>query len=476
MSLLGGAAAATLALVAGGGVAAARQASCPDSNPPDKLVLVAGSTQTAQVGHAFATPFQVKLANGNGCPLTGDLAGVEVTFDGPDSGPSGVFSGSGWREATVGTDASGVATAPAFTANFMTGAYTVYAHSGYGDVQFSLANTANGVPAAITATSGSGQSAATSHRYGRPLQARVVDATGQPVQGTTVSFSVVPGAAGASAAFLAGAQATATTDSDGLATSPPLLANATAGRFTAVASVIGVATVATFALDNHGATETIVAKTTRASAAVATRFRAPLTVRLLDADRQPVEGQTVTFALPAQASATAGPAATFIDGATQAAVVTGANGVARSPFFTANHAAGEFVATASAPGAAGVDFRLRNRAGRAASIAVGAASGESTAIGTRFAVPLALTVSDRFGNRVSAAAVVFSAPRHGASGHFLVASHRRAVAVNAKTNARGIAVAPPFVANETVGGYLVHVAVKGTGARGSFALVNTPSA
>jgi hypothetical protein len=164
-----------------------------------------------------------------------------------------------------------------------------------------------------------------------------------------------------------------------------------------------------------------------------------------------------------------------MDGASQAAVVTDANGVATSPLFTANHVAGTFVASASAPGAPGVDFTLRNRAGRAASIALGAASGESTAIGTRFAVPLALTVSDRFGNRVSGAAVVFSAPRHGASGHFLVASHRGALAVTAKTNKRGIAVAPAFVANKIVGGYLVHATVKGSSARGSFALVNTPS-
>jgi hypothetical protein len=485
--LLAAVAAATLVVLSSVGPAAAHQGSCPDSNPPDEIVLVAGSSQTAQLGQPLQTNFQVKLANHDGCPLTGSFAGVTVTFDGPDSGPSGIFAGSGWREATVGTDANGVATAPTFTANFTTGAYTVFAHSGYGDVQFSLANTANGVPASITATSGSGQSATISRRYAHPLQAKVVDATGQPVQGASVSFAIVPGAAGAGAAFLAGAQASATTNSDGLATSPPLLANATVGRFAAVASVSGLASVATFALDNHTAAEKLIArKTAPRSATVGTAFRAPLTVRLLDADRQPIEGQAVTFALAAQASATAGASdagASFMDGMSQAVVVTDAEGFATSPRFTASHTAGAFVATASTPGAPGVGFTLRNKAGHAAFVALGAASGESTTIGTRFTVPLALTVSDRFGNRVSGAIVAFSAPRRGASGYFLVAgkhsasklSHAKPLTVTAKTNDNGIAVAPPFVANNAVGGYLVRVGVKNSGARGSFALVNTPS-
>jgi hypothetical protein len=54
--------------------------------------------------------------------------------------------------------------------------------------------------------------------------------------------------------------------------------------------------------------------------------------------------------------------------------------------------------------------------------------------------------------------------------------HRSALSISVKTNAKGIAVAPPFVANRSVGGYLIRVAVKGSAARASFALVNTPGA
>ena len=77
--VLGGIAAA-LGLVAGSGLAAAGDSSCPAVNPPDELVVMGGSGQTAQLGHPFGNPLQVALANTNGCPLTGNLAAVNVDF------------------------------------------------------------------------------------------------------------------------------------------------------------------------------------------------------------------------------------------------------------------------------------------------------------------------------------------------------------------------------------------------------------
>ena len=91
---------------------------------------------------------------------------------------------------------SRIATAPTLTANFSAGDYTVYAHSDYGTVALYLTNTASGLPASITATGGSGQDAAVNGQYAQPLQARVTDVNGNPVQGVTVSFSVAPGGTG----------------------------------------------------------------------------------------------------------------------------------------------------------------------------------------------------------------------------------------------------------------------------------------
>jgi hypothetical protein len=139
--------------------AGATGTACPSSNPPNEIVLAGGSGQTAQLGKQFPQNFQAQLANTNGCPLTGNLAGINIDFDAPGSGPSGIFAGSGSREAVVGTDAQGIATAPAFTANYTAGSYTVDAHSDYGSIEFFVSNTATGLPAAITATGTSSEEA-----------------------------------------------------------------------------------------------------------------------------------------------------------------------------------------------------------------------------------------------------------------------------------------------------------------------------
>jgi protocatechuate 3,4-dioxygenase beta subunit len=452
------AAASLGALAVGGGAASA---ACPGSNLPNELVVAAGSSQTTQLGRQFPTALQVQLANTNGCAVTGDLGGITVTFVAPAGGASGTFASSASNVAYVGTNAQGIATAPAFTANGTGGSYGVYAESDYGAVRLNLANTAAGLAASIAAGATTALEATVSSRYAEPLQARVTDANGNPVQGATVTFTVVAGATGAGASFLGG-QATATTGADGVATSPPLLANASPGPFGAVATVDGVAVAAAYTLDNHAATETIAATRTRATAAVDGRF-APLEARVLDADGQPVEGASVTFSI---AAAAGGAGASFTGGGTQATELTGVDGTATSPGLHANTAAGAFTATATTSGARPVVYALRNRAGTPHTIAAGAASGESTQAGSRFPIRLAVTVQDRYGNPVAGAVVAFRAPKHGPSGHFTKQGRRLA---KVKTNADGIAVAPPFTADRRPGGYVVTATAGGK--RVAFALI-----
>ncbi len=315
-------------------------------------MLAGGSGQTAQLGNPVSASLKAQLANSNGCPVTGNLAGINVEFDAPASGPSGLFAASGSRVTTAGTDSQGVATAPTFTANDLAGAYTVDAHSDYGSVEFSLSNTASGLAAAINASSGSGQAATVYGEYAQPLQARVTDASGNPVQGSSVTFSIVTGPTGAGASFLGSGQATATTNANGVATSPPLIANASPGRFSAVASADGLSSVATYTLDNHAAAQKLAAvKGATQSATIDTAYSSPLAVRLLDSTGQPIEGGAVTFTLaaPGGGSSSAGitPGATFEGGTTQATALTDADGIATSPVFTANGAAGTFSATAT---------------------------------------------------------------------------------------------------------------------------------
>jgi hypothetical protein len=210
------------------------------------------------------------------------------------------------------------------------------------------------------------------------------------------------------------------------------------------------------------------------TATVDSRYRTPLQARVLDASGQPVEGASVTFAIQPSA---AGAGASFIGGAAQATETTDASGVATSPALLANKTAGTYSATATtAGGSRAATYALENRAAAPASITAGAASGESTPAGTRFPVRLAVTVVDKDGNPVAGATVVFSAPAHGPSGRFAVRKRTTIRIVRVRTNGEGIAVAPPFAAGATSGGYIVTAVVKGTSKRAAFALVNRPRA
>jgi hypothetical protein len=579
-----------VALAASGGGAGAASSACPASNPPNELEQAGGSGQQAQLGRQFAQNLQVELANTNGCPLTGDLAGYDVNFDAPGSGPSGIFAGSGSRAAMAGTNGQGVATAPTFTANFTAGSYTVDAHSDFGTVQLFLSNTAAGLAASISPTGGTPQAAAVNGRFGQPLQARVADADGNPVQGATVAFSIVAGPTGAGAGFLGGGQATATTDSNGLATSPPLQANGSPGRFSAVASTDGVAAVAGYSLDNHAAAYALraVGSTTQ-SATVDSRYARPLTARLLDPAGQPIEGAGVTFTLGAAASdggggggggaASAGASfvggasqatvftdhdgqatsppilanatpgdftatatvtgsttsltfafhnlaarlvsadpsrsatvehrysqalnvrvrgadrkplggvavifavgkasnnagASFPDGTTEATATTNSAGLATAPTLTANSIAGGFKATATLAGGKAITYTLQNRAGPPDAVATGAADGTSTTVGSPLPIRLAVTVTDKDGNPVSGVLVRFTAPDRGPGGEFTIRVHHGKHAVRTtriRTNAQGIAIAPSFTANRSAGGYTV--AVRAGARQAAFALVNRP--
>jgi protocatechuate 3,4-dioxygenase beta subunit len=466
--VLAGLVAATGLLVSAAGPARAAGV-CPSVNRPNMLRLVGGSPQTAQLEKQFQTNLQVELANSNGCPLTGRLAGIWVDFTAPGEGPSGTFASSGSNHVTVGTDATGVATAPIFTANDSAGGYTVRADSDYGSVNFYLTNTASGVAASITASGSTSQEQSVNGQYPQPLQAEVVDADGRPVQGATVTFLLGTGPTGAGASFLGGgAQATATTKANGRATSPPFVANGAPGRFTATASTSGVDAVATYALVNHGATTIITAANPAQTATVNTRYRQPLTARVRDSGGHPIEGASVTFTLP---TAAAGAGASFPDGTSQASAFSDAAGRATSPPLVANKTAGRFTAIAALSGnPKPASYSLQNLAGKPATISAGGASGQSTPVATRFPIRLAVTVTDKDGNRVAGAVVTFSAPARGPSGRFR--THPGGRIARVKTNGRGIAIAPALTANHTPGGYAVTAST--VGLQTAFALINEP--
>ena len=110
-----------------------------DDNPAS-IVIAAGNNQSTQVNTSFPTNLAVDVQGAD----SDLLQGVSVTFTAPASGASGTFPG-GRTSVTVVTNASGVATAPTFTANGTAGSYMVVAQAAGGSnrsVSFSLTNTA----------------------------------------------------------------------------------------------------------------------------------------------------------------------------------------------------------------------------------------------------------------------------------------------------------------------------------------------
>src|SRR5207244_8741364 len=96
-------------------------------------------------------------------------------------------------------------------------------------------------------------------------------------------------------------------------------------------------------------------------------------------------------------------------------------------------------------------------------------SGDGAVINLSYTKPLQVTVTDKSGNPLAGAVVVFQTPTTGASGTF--AGHvTRALAV---TGSDGIATAPTFTANTTAGSYKVTAAVEGVGSI-AFTLTNLP--
>jgi hypothetical protein len=473
--------------------------SCPSPNPPNTLALVGGTPQTAKLGSAFDANLQVTLANTNGCPLTTPIAGIAVTFSAPASGASGTFSASGSNSLTVGTDQTGMASAAIFSANDVAGSYSIGASSSYGSVTFAMSNTAAGIPATLATLAPARQSARVATRYRRPLAVRVLDANGNPAQGTSVIFALGAAAGGsgaggsdtasAGATFSGGtAQATETTDSSGVARSPSFTANSVAGTFTATATIAtsagnganpatsGNVEPASFSLDNRAGTPPAIRAVggTHRSARVGIRYPRPLKVKVLDSNGKPEQGASVTFTLGASsggssAPGTASAGAIFAGGATQATATTAASGIATSPRFSANTTAGRFTVTATlADSTRAASFVLQNLAGTPRTVTAGAAASESTPIRARFSIRLAVTVTDADTNPVAGVLVTFSAPARGPSGTF---AGSRVRMITVRTNASGIAVAPVFTANPEQGGYVVKATVRHAQSA-AFALVN----
>jgi hypothetical protein len=364
-------------------------------------------------------------------------------------------------------------------------------------------------PNELTLAAGTPQTAMLETSFASSLQVTLANSDGCQVTGAAgVPVTFAAPASGASGSFAGSGSSTVTVggDASGAVMAPMFTANDTAGSYTVTAS--SQYGSAAFSLTNTAAgipARIVVAGATPRPVRVFHAFGEPLQVDVLDASGTGVAGATVTFTLgtatsgsgACEASTAAG--ASFVGGATDASVTTDASGVATSPALVASAVAGHFTATAAVSGA-GADasgagsgsgaggssatiqtsFALASVAGAPATLTAGVAATESTEVGTGFPIRLAVTVVDAEKNLVPGALVRFAAPGGGQSGSFTIrsggtghgrrrVSHARTVKV--RTNACGIALAPPLTATREQGGYIVK-ATAGHARPAAFALVN----
>lgn len=191
------------------------------------MTISAGNNQTAAVGTALPTNLAVTLATGS----TPD-SGVSVTFTAPATAS---FAGSGTNTQTVTTNASGVATASAFTLGSTVGAQNVTASaSGYADKTFNI--TANpGAASSITITNDN-QSGTVGQALANDFIATVKDSFDNTVaDGTNVTFTVTAGGGSLSTT-------NPVTTVNGLAATR-LTLGTTAGSNTVTAAATGATTV-----------------------------------------------------------------------------------------------------------------------------------------------------------------------------------------------------------------------------------------
>ena len=191
-----------------------------NAGPAASIAATGGASQNGTINTPFATALQATVKDASNNPVSGVL----VTFTPPGSGASGTFAG-GVNTATTNT--SGVATAPTFTANGTTGSYTVTATAAGvgGSASFSLTNV-TAPPASIIASLGMGQSTMIGTPFTTTLQATVKDASGNPVDNVSVTFTAPR--CGASGTFAGGVN-TAMTNTSGVATASTFTSNTTAG-------------------------------------------------------------------------------------------------------------------------------------------------------------------------------------------------------------------------------------------------------
>jgi len=209
------------------------------TNLPLPIASIAFAQQPTGVnaGDAIAPPVTVQVRDSAGANIP--VSGVPITIS--------LATGTGGLSGTLVqfTDPTGLAVFTDLRLDHP-GAKTLRANSPEAQAVSNSFQVSPGPPSGIFVLSGSPQSAIVTQPFASLLEAQVLDPGGNPAVGVSVTFSVP--ASGATGVFAG--PATVTTDGNGVATSPRLVAGGQAGNFEVTATTPGVSSSASFALVN----------------------------------------------------------------------------------------------------------------------------------------------------------------------------------------------------------------------------------
>lgn len=399
---------------------------------PSTVAAVSASSLTGTVGELVGDPLEVRITDDRGAALGGIVVTFTVAAGGGTVTPavdttdnSGLAS-TRWRlggtagQQRVTASVTGVATSVDFTATAVAGA-----------------------PASVAIQAGDNQSATVGAAVTTAPSVVVRDRFNNPVNGTSVFFSV---AAGGGSVTGAGA----TTNASGVATvgSWTLGPNAGANRLTALVLSNGVAAnPVTF---NATATPGTAASATATTATTITGSVGGLvtpvpSIRVVDANGNPVAGVSVTFA--------ASTGSTVVNGTK----TTGTNGTASPDGWQLGATAGTYTLTATATGLTPIVFTAQARAGAAAAMTAFAGNNQTATVGRTLPVDPAVRITDALGNPIVGQEVLFEVISGGGS-----ALVRRPL-----TDANGVATVGAWTLGETPGVNTLRATAVGINVAGS---------
>jgi streptogramin lyase len=309
------------------------------------------------------------------------------------------------------------------------------------------------------------QSAIVGTSFGGPLHVVAEDASGNPLAGVPVTFTVsTPAADGAGATFPDGSSAvTVFTNDDGEAIAPELTATDVAGPFTVTAAMGNVST--TFSLTSVPAAPAAITAVggDGQNARIGFSYGARLQAKVTDPFGNPEAGVPVLFSAPGTGASVNFDALPM--------VLTNALGIATSPEMSASHIVGSFNVTgtiAGFPATGAATFGLTNTDIPAVIRSVNGNPQQAT-VNTSYAKLLQVRVTDVDGEPVIGTTVFFALPSSGPGG--TLAGPAAVV-----TDSHGMATSPILTANTIAGAFTLKAWVVGVATPAKFTLTNIPAA